>query len=144
MAETIREQIIQAVLARVEPLSGLPVERAQRSWGETTDRFISVWDGTEEKIGERMGVEQLRFEIAIDVIWQATDNESVEANALMGEIDSTIRNADRTWGGLAVKTDRVRLAPQYTEDGSRYTRLTAIYSIQYHTPIGDPYTAVTL
>jgi hypothetical protein len=143
MTDTVREQIIQAFIARVEPLSGLPVERAQRSWGETTDRFISVWDGADTKIDETYGFERMSFEIAVEIIWQATDNESIEANALMGEIDSTIRNADRTWNSLAVKTDRARMAPQYTEDGSRYTRVTAVYNIQYQTPIGDPYTVAS-
>jgi hypothetical protein len=146
MADTIREQIIQALITRVEPLSGLAVERCNRSMGETSDRFISVWDGDDQKAGERYGAEQLQFEVAIDVIWQSSDNESVEANAIMGEIETAMRGpgVDRTYGGLATKTDRVRLSPQYSDDGSRYTRVTAIYRIDYQTPTGDPYTVATI
>lgn len=146
MADTIREQIIQAFITRVEPLSGLPVERCNRSMGETTDRFISVWDGDAAKVSEKpYGIDQFQFEIAVDVIWQATDNESVEANVLMGEIEAAIRGAgvDRTYAGLAAKTDLGRLAPQYSDDGSRYTRVTAVYRIDYQTPSGDPYTVAT-
>lgn len=140
MADTVREQIIQAFVTRVESLSGLPVERCQRSWGETTDRFVSVWDGIDEKINDFPGYERFRFELAVEVIWQATDNESVEANALIGEIERTVRSGDRSFGGLVVKTERSRILPQYSEDGSRYTRVTAVYLMQYQTLIGDPYT----
>lgn len=145
MADTIREQIIQSFIARVEPLSGLAVERCNRSMGETADRFISVWDGDDVKVSEKYNAEQLQFEIAIDVIWQSTDNESVEANILMGEIETAIRGTgvDRTYGGLATKTDRARISPQYSDDGSRYTRVTAVYRIDYQTPTGDPYTVAT-
>lgn len=145
MADTIREQIIQAFITRVEPLTGLAVERCNRSMGETADRFISVWDGDDVKLSEKYNVEQLQFEIAIDAIWQATDNESVEANVLMGEIETAIRGTgvDRTYAGLAIKTDRSRMSPQYSDDGSRYTRVTAVYRIDYQTPTGDPYTVAT-
>lgn len=147
MADTVRERIIQAFITRVEPLSGLPVERCNRSMGETADRFISVWDGDDVKVSEKpYGIDQLQFEIAVDVIWQATDNESVEANVLMGEIETAVRGAsvDRSYGGLATKTDRARMSPQYSDDGSRYTRVTAVYRIDYQTPTGDPYTVAII
>jgi len=144
MADTVREQILQAVTNRIAPLSGLDIGRAQRSLGETRDRFVSVWDGSDDQIAEQYTVQTNRMQVAVEIIWAAIDNESVEANAIMGELETLMRGGDRSWGGLAIKTNRVRLTPRYADDGSRYTSVSGIYDIDYRTPIGDPYTVATV
>lgn len=141
MADTIRERIITAFAARAAILSNLPVERAQRSIGEGNERFVSIWDGDEQAQAPNYGQQVLQFSIAIESIWKhGADNPSVAANALMGEIISTMLNADRTYAGIANKTALSGASPRYPEDGSDYTTLTVIFNISYTTVMGDPYT----
>lgn len=143
MTDTIREQIIAAFTDRAAALSNLPIDRATRSVGETKDRFISVWDGDDQTVELLYGQEKMRFSIALECIWQhGTENPSIAANALIGEIVTALvgGNVDRTFGNLATNTARQSASPSYPTDGSTYTTLTVMFTINYTTVAGDPYT----
>jgi hypothetical protein len=144
MADTIRERIIAAFTERAADLSTLPVERAQRSVAETRERFISIWDGTDSNKTGSYSVDSLEFPIALECIWQhGTDNPSVSANALLGEITTTLlKDKDRTFGGLASNTRRVSATINYPQDGSKYTSVVVTFLIDYETVANDPYTLI--
>lgn len=145
MADTIREQIITAFTERAADLSTLPVERAQRSVAETKERFVSVWDSTETNKAGPYSLDSLEFTIALECIWQhGADNASVSANALLGEITTTLlKGKDRTFGGLASNTRRLSASINYPQDGSKYTSVVVVFSIDYETVANDPYTLPT-
>lgn len=144
MADTIRERIIAAFTAQAAVLSNLSVERAQRSVGDSTERFVSVWDGDDQADTPNYGQQVMRMQIGIECIWQHGDeNPSVSANVLMGEIAALMLGSDRTFGGLATSLALLRQRPEYPEDGGEYTRLTVTFSVGYTTVLGDPYTVPT-
>lgn len=143
MSETIREQIITAFANRASALSNLPVERVQRSVGETKERFISVWDGADQVAEVLFGIERSRFAINLECIWQhEADNPSTSANELIGEIITTMIGpaTDKTFNGLATDIIRQSAAPEYPESGSEYTTLSIVFIVSYATVAGDPYT----
>jgi len=141
MADTIRERIIAAFTDKAAPLSGLPIDRATRSMGETSDRFISIWDGQDQAQAPVYGRQQMQFPIALECIWRyGSDNPSIAANALMGEIITLMMAGDTTYAGLARRTVLTAIEPSYPVDGSDYTTLTAIFTIDYAMTVGDPYT----
>lgn len=146
MTDTIREQIIAAFTDRAAALSNLPVERVQRSVNESKERFISVWDGADQTEAIDYGIERIRFALMLECIWQhGTDNPSISANALIGEVITTMigPNTDKTFGGLATNITRQSATPDYPEAGSDYTALSVVFVVSYATLAGDPYTLPT-
>lgn len=144
MADTIRERIIAAFTERAADLSTLQVERVKRSKPETKERFVSIWDGTDSnKTGPYSG-DSLELPITLECIWQhGTDNPSISANALLGEITTTLlKDKDRTFGGLASNTRRVSATINYPQDGSKYTSVVVTFVIDYETVANDPYTLI--
>lgn len=142
MADTIREKIISAFAAKASVLSALPVLRCQRSTGESNDRFVSVWDGDDQAQDVKYNTQRMQFQIAVECIFK-TANHSIEANALMGEIQSLYLGSDQNFGNLALKNELATASPRYPEDGSNYTTVTVIFNITYETVLGDPFTQQT-
>lgn len=140
MTDTVREQIIAAFAARAEILSNLPVNRAQRSIGETNERFVSIWDGEDQAQGVQYGKQRMQFPLAIECI-KKTVNHSSEANAIMGEIIALFMN--RTFTGKWLRNELAVASPGYPQDGSSYTTITVIFNITYETVLGDPTTQAT-
>jgi hypothetical protein len=142
MASTIREQIITAFATRAQPLSNLLIERANRSIGESNERFVSIWDGEDQAQGVQYDKQRLTFAMGIECIWRSTEH-SIEANAIMGEIIALMIGVNRTFGGLALKTELAAASPGYPQDGSNYTTVTVIFNITYETVLGDPFAQKT-
>jgi len=141
MADTIRERIISAFAARAQSLSSLPVERVQRSIGDSNARFVSIWDGEDQTLQTNYGQQQLQFPIAVECIFKfGGDNPSVSANAVIGETISTLLAGDRTFGGLASSMAYTAASPGYPQDGSDYVTVSIIFIISYTIVSGDPYT----
>jgi hypothetical protein len=139
MADTVREKIIAAFTNRAASLSSLPIDRAQRSIADTNDRFISIWDGEDQSRSVQYDKQRMMFPLAIECIVK-TKEHSIEANSLMGEIISLFMATNRTFDGLALKTELAVASPGYPQDGSKYTTVTVIFNITYETVLGDPYT----
>ena len=139
---TIREQIISKFVTRAAALSALTVERAQRSIGETDDRFVSVWDGEDQSQGVQYNKQRMQFPIAVECIKKTVDH-SVEVNAIIGEIIALIMGTNRTFNALALKTELAVASPGYPQDGGNYSTITIIFNITYETALGDPYTQKT-
>lgn len=142
MTDTVRELIIKAITTRAAALSAVPVLRTERSIGETADRFVSVWDGADQAQGVSYGKQTAQFTVAIEII-KATVNHSTEANAIIGEAIALFLGTNRTYNGLALKTEYVGATPAYPQDGSNYTTITLLLNITYETVLGDPFTQIT-
>lgn len=144
MADTIRERIIQAFVQRAAKLTNVPVKRVERSTAESKQRFVSVWDLADQDAGSAFGQDKRQFGMGLEVIWQQTaTNPSIEANALMGEITTVMigSTTDKTFGGLVNSIRLTSSSPNYPDDGSNAITLTVIFTINYTTLAGDPYTA---
>lgn len=139
---TIREQIISKFAARAAALSTLPVLRCQRSLVDTDGRFVSVWDGDDQAGVVEYRKQPMQMQIAIECIKKTTAH-SIEANAIMGEIIKLILGTNRTFNGLALSNKLAGINPKYPDDGNDYTTITALFTINYETVLGDPYTQKT-
>lgn len=140
MADTIREQIIQALMAKAAPLSAVEIVRARRSVGESQDRFISAWDGEDQAIDTSFGQQTMQFPILFICEWNHGDtNASVAANALMGEFIDAMLSDDINLAGLADDVALASMSPTYPNDGSNICILTAAFRIRYKTKLGNPY-----
>lgn len=141
--ETIRERIIQAFVERCEPLSSYPVLRCRRSDTLKTDKFVSVWDGSESIVTTRYGDNNIAMQIVIEAIWQAETLEtaSAEWNEYLGLVLSTVMGGDLTFSGLAEDMTYNRVTPSYPTDGDLVLMLRADFTINYVTLPGDPYNA---
>jgi len=142
MADTIREQIIQAFTTRAAALSNNTVERARRAHVENGQRNVSVWDGEDTSEGQQFGVQSLLFPIALNMQWESVANPSIEANALIGESVLSQISTDSTFAGLANRMEFVSATPEYPVEGSGMVSLTVIFNVYYSTARGDPFTAV--
>jgi len=140
MVDTVREKIIAAWTTRAAALSNLPVERAQRSIGETDERFVSIWDGEDRAQTVQYGKQRMQFPIAIECIKKTTEH-SIEANAIIGEIVALF--LDRIFTGQWLKNELAVASPGYPQDGGNYTSITVIFNITYETVLGDPFTQIT-
>lgn len=139
---TIREQIISKFAARAAALTALPVERANRSVGETDERFVSIWDGEDQSQSVQYNKQRMQFPIAVECIKKTVDH-SIEVNAIIGEIIALIMGTNRTFDALALKTELAVASPGYPQDGGHYSTITVIFNITYETALGDPYTQKT-
>lgn len=144
MSDTIREQIIAAFATRCEVLSSNPVERCRRSMPSSKEPFVSIWDGPGNTAIQSPGTHANSMQIGVEAAWQTVDNPSIEANALIGLIEQTVLDADRTFGGLALRTVLQSTQPGYPTDGSSVVTVQMTFTIDYLTPIGDPYTSATI
>ena len=142
MADTIREQIIAAFATRCESLSSNPVDRCRRSMPSSKEPFVSVWDGPDNVSIQRPGAHTHSMQIGVEAAWQTVDNPSIEANAIIGLVEQTVLDADRTFGGLALKTVLQSSQPGYPTDGSSIVTVQMTFLIEYLTPIGDPYSSI--
>lgn len=141
MADTIREQLIQACVTRAQTLTTVEVKRVQRSQGESQDKFISIWDGDDQKISSAFGEDLNQFVLMLIAEWNPLDvNPSVAANAFIGEAVAAMLGTDHDLGGLADSIEKATASPTYPNDGSTIIQLSIAFLIKYRTAIGDPYT----
>lgn len=142
MADTIREQVIAAFTARAQALSTNTVERTRRQHPEGNEINISVWDGEDEAIGKKFGIQELSFPIALQIQWRPDINPSIAANAMMGDVVKVMLSTDSTFNGLAKSMDYLSSTPEYPADGSGYISLAIIFNIYYATQLGNPFAAI--
>jgi hypothetical protein len=143
MPSTVREQILTAIAARCETLSGNPVVRCRRSMPVSKEPFVSLWDGASVSVGVQYGIQRSQFLFSIEAAWIPVDEASVEANAMMGTIEALIMTNGWLDRDMVKKIDWQNSQPNYPTDGSNVVTVQATFQIEYSTPIGDPYTNAT-
>jgi len=120
---TIREQIISKFADRAAALSTLPVLRCQRALIDTDDRFVTVWDGPSTTTEKNYRKLKRQMQIVIEC-FKKTINHSVEANAIMGEIETLMTGSNATFDGLAMINDVTGIDPKYPDVNTDYTTIT--------------------
>lgn len=142
--DSVRERIIQAITAKVAGLSVLPVTRCERSRPAEVYPFISVWDGPGSLLASAFGIDTRQFQIGVEAAWIAQAGASLEANAMLADIERAVLAGDRSLGGLCLKLAWQAARPGYPEDGSQVVSAFVTFAADYATPAGDPYTVATL
>lgn len=145
MPDTIREQIIQNVVTLCADLTTNTVDRVQRYHAVNSATNVSIWDAEDIPEPSQYGVQHAYFPITVYLQWQNTDNASVEANEVLGNVLSLFYapGSDTTFGGLARRLTYAGAVPTYPEDGSNLTALEVSFNIYYATVLGDPFTLPT-
>ena len=133
---TIREQIINAFAVQAQKLSTVPVLRAQRSAVESSARFVSVWDGGDNLIGNIYNAQRLGFPLAVECIVK-TINHSIEINDIMGAM--IVNFMDHGFTGKWLTVELATATPIYPQDGGNLSAINVTFDVTYETVRGDPY-----
>ncbi len=148
MATPIREQILEALKAK---LSGLPAfggNAAQRANSELdidSLPVISLWDGADGPVehDQRYGQAVVTTQVGVETVHQADADYttwSTQANTILADLITAATGGDRTLGGLA---DDVRYAGTtlyYPEPGSDIIGVDLVLEVRWRHDLGDPTT----
>ncbi|WP_027853850.1 hypothetical protein [Marinobacterium litorale] len=150
MTDTIREQIVKAVMCRLESLTTMPILRREQYADE--DVFVCVWD--QDQTSERNEYGQLTHSMPVvieyvrqtdDIRRDAPTAEYAEASgAMYAELITTLFNdadgvPDPTLGDLAESMTETGMIPFTPEPGSSLIGCALQIEIQYHTRNGNPF-----
>jgi len=145
MPDTVREQIIQAVVTKCADLTTNTVDRVHRYHHVNNAPNVSIWDAEDTPEPSAYGTHNGYFPVTIYLQWQITNNASVEANEMLGNVLTLFYGAgsDTTLGGLARRVAYAGAVPTYPDDGSNLVALEVTFNIYYATVFGDPFTLPT-
>lgn len=142
----IREQIVQAVMARLAPLTSVPVLRREQY--EDEFEFVCVWDQTQETSRDDYGRLTHAMDLTVEFIRQDASGYASPAAAVSGMYgdlvlalfnDPATGEPDPTFGGLADNMTESSMIPLTPEAGLRVVGLSLQVEITYHTKHGDPF-----
>ena len=142
--DTIREQVVQAVIARLGSLTTNAVLRREQY--EDEDEFVCVWDG--EHVSERTKYGSLKhtLDLTVEYVKQSVvGSPAVAANAMYAEAVAALfsdgTQFDLTLGGLAQSMSETSFLPLTPESGLNVTGAGIKLEVVFETANGDPYTA---
>lgn len=146
MADTIREQIIQDIVASVEgssftTLSGATVTRGQFFFQKTIDSLPAIVVFVEDEIGARneYGAQNMSMEVVIDSLVEIGGNNVSElGEAVLGELVKAAFRAQSNDLEKMVYTGSQIYAPKDLGRTVLSVRITV--GVDYVTDLGDPYT----
>jgi hypothetical protein len=142
----IREQIVQAVMARLAPLTTVPVLRREQY--EDESEFVCVWDQTQETSRDDYGRLTHAMDLTVEFIRQDASGYASPAAAVSGMYgdlvlalfnDPATGEPDPTFAGLADNMTESSMIPLTPEAGLRVVGLSLQVEITYHTKHGDPF-----
>ncbi len=142
----IREQIVQAVIDRLRPLTTVPVLRREQY--EDEFEFVCVWDQTQETSRDDYGRLTHTMDLTVEFIRQDASGYASPAAAVSGMYGDLVRTLfndplndqpDPTFGGLADSMTESSMIPLTPEAGLRIVGLSLQVEITYHTKHGDPF-----
>jgi len=135
MADSIREQIIQAFATRIS------AQRSGQVSAEQTLPARAVWDLAESS--ERTSFGKLENTLTLSVgIMDRVDlqlNNSVQANALLAELLDDALNQDATLGDLCERINYTGSTIDYPAPGQSEMAVLAEFEIVYRTSSRTPY-----
>ena len=153
MAETIREQIIQAIIGQLELIRkgatyntdiGQAVVRARKAPDVSELPACNVLPGNEEvekEYQKNSCTWQIRIEASAKFY---NENPSVVTERMLGDLIYNISlpaNKAASGGGFVEKIQYINGGPdEYPEEGHGIAGAFAVFEINYKTKIGDPYT----
>ena len=142
----IREQIVQAIIDRLRPLTTVPVLRREQY--EDEDIFLCVWDQTQETSRDDYGRLTHTMDLTVEYIRQDASGYASPAAAVSGMYgdlvlalfkDPATGEPDPTFAGLADNMTESSMIPLTPEAGLRIVGLSLQVEITYHTKPGDPF-----
>ena len=152
MADSIREQITQALLTRLQTITiaggyetdiGLKMERARRSFDEEDLPAGALWPGVEEGAKEYQANNN---EMSVDIEGHAqvgaSETADAIANRLIADIQKGVETHDAALSALIDGLQYRSVEPQYPEDGGDVVSVRVSYAVKYKTARGDPYTKI--
>jgi hypothetical protein len=142
MPKTIREQIVQEVMARLSPLISTPVLRREQYADE--NEFICVWDGEQETARTRYGSLQHTMEITIEFVkLQVVGPPAEAAGAMYAQAVTNVFMKDGqfepTLNGLAHSMNEASFLPLTPEPGLKVTGCGLKLALIFETQNGDPF-----
>ena len=141
MATTIRDQIMVALLARLQTI----YPSAERKYLRTIESNLPaaiIWDSSEYATNVVYGKQRLKFmaNVAIGHRLSANENASVIGNDLLGNLIKVIIASDQTLGSLAIAVRYQNSNINYPEPGGDWiVGLETTFEVEYETNLGDPY-----
>lgn len=145
MALSIREQIIAEFRTRLARLVATGVCFRCKAYAEE-EEFIAVWDGEED--AEPGAFNRTNYSLPLAVVWSLKYTSSdfpEKLNAMLADLikEVTINGAsaqDLTLGDLANTVFYTGSSMKYPADGGRFISVLAVFTVEYSTRRGDPFT----
>lgn len=138
MADSIREQVVQAFATRINAARTLQLDSS------TNLPARAVWDTTES--AERLQYGKLRMSLDLNVGFMAkvdrgdpTAPISKQGNAMLAELLEDALNNDPTLGGLCSQINYSDSVIDYPEPGQDEIAVLAVFQIVYETDSASPY-----
>lgn len=141
---TVREQIVQAVMALLQALTESPVYRREQY--EDEKAFVCVWDGTQQTERNEYGKRAHTLSLAIEYVRKDTSaygTPAQAATAMYGELVQALFDnngqPDPSLGELVEGMDETGMTPFTPEAGMKLTGCLLQVEIRYTTRNGDPF-----
>src|SRR5512143_4159018 len=125
MSDPIREQILQAVAARVAAVTGAGysvdlgsrVYRARRSFTPDELPAAAVWDG-DESAADGYGITEQTMEVSVELHAVASEDPSPQANRLLADGRKAMETYDSALQTLVSRIAYAGGGPTYPAEGS--------------------------
>lgn len=138
MADTIREQIIQAFITKIGAL------RCEKLDGHSDLPAKSVWDNREDATKTQYSAMQAVLPLPVEYLAKVDlttySTQSAQANAMLGEIIQAATQNDNTLGGLCRSITYFESEFIYPDDGAQEIEVYAVFNVVYQFAVGDPFT----
>lgn len=148
MADPIREQILEALKAKLSGLSAFDGHAAQRANSEIVVEdlpAISIWDGSDGPVEHdaRYGQATVTTQVGVETVHQANVDYatwSTQANTILADLITAATGGDRTLGGLADDVRYGGTTIYYPEPGSDIIGVDLVLEVRWRHDLGDPTT----
>jgi hypothetical protein len=147
MADSIREQIVQALFALLEGIvvaSGYETDmgdnalRAKRSIAGALPA-VSVFAGPEQSTRKSSATQQV-MEVSCDCHGnRSSEDDDIIINRLLADVRKAVETYDATLAALVDGIHYTGAIPSYPEDGDGSISVSVRFELTYHTVRGDPY-----
>ena len=148
MADTIREQILQAVVTRLKTITvangfnldiGDKVFRARPTGDDSVLPWAVLWDSSEAAT-RQYGLRVVTMDIVVEILSKYTlvTGASQVGNQALGDILKAMPESD-AWGGLARDTKYQAGQTAFPSDGDTTAGVKVSFSIEYTTGLNNPY-----
>lgn len=142
--DTIREQVVKAIVARLDGLTAVDILR--RETYEDEDAFVCVWDGEHDTEKTKYRTAQHTMPVVVEFIKSdALKPYASSANAMYGQVVQALfndgaGNSDSTLGGLAKSITEVNTMILTPVAGLKVIGCSVTIDVVFETANGDPFT----
>jgi hypothetical protein len=144
MPTPIREQVIAEMQTRLARLVASGECLRCRPYADETE-FIAIWDGEEDAETEAFG--RVKNTLPLAVVWSlkyTADDFATKLNTMLADLIKEVclngsAQFDKTLGGLASGVGYTGSSMKYPASGSAFISLGAVFTVEYPTKLGDPY-----